>query len=63
MLAKQREQTQPDFPGALSSRHLRSQANTLNVKSSGLEESRYEEMQFPALLTLQLVLMSVFKRR
>lgn len=52
MLAKQHKQMQPDFSGALSSRDLSSQANTLNDKCLGLVESRYEEMQFPVLLTV-----------
>ncbi|CAM9965008.1 unnamed protein product, partial [Bubo scandiacus] len=40
MLAKQCEQIQPDFSGALSSRGLRSQTNTMNNKCLGLVESR-----------------------
>lgn len=57
MLVKQDEQIQPDL-----SRARRSQASTLTDKCSGLVENRYEEMQLPALLTLQFVPLTVFKR-
>lgn len=40
-----------------------SQASILTDKCSGVVENRYGEMQFPALLTLQFVPLSVFKRR
>lgn len=58
MLAKQDEEIQPDLSGA-----KRSQASILTDKCSGVAENRYGEMQFPALLTLQFVPLSVFKRR
>lgn len=58
MLVKQDEEIQPDLSGV-----NRSQASTLTDKCSGLVENRYGEMQFPALLTLQFVSLSVFERR